>query len=599
MAINFLNTVDLNRNQLNFAAIQNLPNDPGTGSVEGQIYYNTGTYLLRVYSNSSWTNVGSGTVTSVATTHEGNAFTATIGGDASINPSVDISMAGATTEYINGKGNLVTFPTIPQGDITKIIPGTYLNGGGDTGDITLNHDLTARTDTTSATSATPFTVIDTITLNTTGHVTAVNTKTVTLINSDTTYTIDTAANGTVTLDDSRAGVTDTTVQFIGTANEIETSITTGAAGIVKIGFPIAGFTAPDGSIATTQGNNNNSEKLATTAYVDSMIGTIPSGLAFEGTWDASTGNPPSATPVNGQFWIVSVDGNTNLSGITDWKVGDWAIYVATGAGTDGWQKVDNTSTLSGSGVAAQVTFWSGAAALTGDAGMTYNSGTNTLTVGAIDTTADGTSANWAEAYNNYVASAAVTGTTTKTMTFTQRDGGTFTADWTDNDAVTSVGPSTVGSKLGISVTPSTGDVKVGLDISGLAAVGTPLEDADELPISDNSETENRKVTIGQLETHLGGKNSASFVLNATSTNVDDQGTPPTGTIGWVIDVDAALDGATAIQCTIEIIEKESSGGRTVYTDIARATKYITANFVTTVANPVAAGDYIALVTKMY
>ena len=35
---------------------------------------------------------------------------------------------------------------------------------------------------------------------------------------------------------------------------------------------------------------------------------------------------------------------------------------------------------------------------------------------------------------SYVASAAVTGSTTKTMTFTQRDGGTFTAGWTDNDS---------------------------------------------------------------------------------------------------------------------------------------------------------------------
>ena len=87
--------------------------------------------------------------------------------------------------------------------------------------------------------------------------------------------------------------------------------------------------------------------------------TIPAGLRFEGTWDASTGNPPSASPENGQFWIVSVAGNTSLSGITDWKVGDWAIYVVAGAGTDGWQKVDNSSVLDGSGTGGTVAAWAG------------------------------------------------------------------------------------------------------------------------------------------------------------------------------------------------------------------------------------------------
>jgi hypothetical protein len=48
--------------------------------------------------------------------------------------------------------------------------------------------------------------------------------------------------------------------------------------------------------------------------------------------------------------------------------------------------------------------------------------------------------NWDAAYNDKINSAAVTGTTTKTLTLTQQDGGTVTANWTDinTDAVTSV-----------------------------------------------------------------------------------------------------------------------------------------------------------------
>ena len=112
-------------------------------------------------------------------------------------------------------------------------------------------------------------------------------------------------------------------------------------------------------LAFTQANAIDNTTIATTAYVNNKIALIPAGLRFEGTWDASTGNPPSASPENGQFWIVSVAGSTSLSGITDWKVGDWAIYVEAGTGTDGWQKVDNSSVLDGSGTGGTVAGWAG------------------------------------------------------------------------------------------------------------------------------------------------------------------------------------------------------------------------------------------------
>jgi hypothetical protein len=131
-------------------------------------------------------------------------------------------------------------------------------------------------------------------------------------------------------------------------------------GIVSVGAATTtGGTLIDGWITTTQANAINNTTIATTAYVNNKIALIPAGLRFEGTWDASTGNPPSASPENGQFWIVSVAGSTSLSGITDWKVGDWAIYVVAGAGTDGWQKVDNSSVLDGIGTGQTLPLWSG------------------------------------------------------------------------------------------------------------------------------------------------------------------------------------------------------------------------------------------------
>lgn len=70
-------------------------------------------------------------------------------------------------------------------------------------------------------------------------------------------------------------------------------------------------------------------------------------------------------------------------------------------------------------------------------------GSGTLAIGlqsgySIPTTASQT--NWDAAYNDKINSASVSGTTTKTLTLNQQDGGTITASWTDinTDAVTSV-----------------------------------------------------------------------------------------------------------------------------------------------------------------
>ena len=75
-----------------------------------------------------------GTVTSVSTAHAGDAFTANIGNTSTINPSVDIAMAGASTDYINGLGNLTVFPAIPtvgDGQIDGRTSGLGLSGSMD------------------------------------------------------------------------------------------------------------------------------------------------------------------------------------------------------------------------------------------------------------------------------------------------------------------------------------------------------------------------------------------------------------------------------------------------------------------------------------
>jgi hypothetical protein len=71
--------------------------------------------------------------------------------------------------------------------------------------------------------------------------------------------------------------------------------------------------------------------------------TITGGLSYQGSWNASTNTPTlvSSTGVNGYYYIVSVAGSTNLDGVTDWQVGDWAIFNGST-----WQKIDQTNLVS-------------------------------------------------------------------------------------------------------------------------------------------------------------------------------------------------------------------------------------------------------------
>lgn len=77
--------------------------------------------------------------------------------------------------------------------------------------------------------------------------------------------------------------------------------------------------------------------LKTVSSVANAIGA----LNYKGTWDASTNNPTltSGVGVKGDYYVVSVAGNTNLDGTTLWGVGDWAVFNGSI-----WQKVDGGST---------------------------------------------------------------------------------------------------------------------------------------------------------------------------------------------------------------------------------------------------------------
>ena len=77
-------------------------------------------------------------------------------------------------------------------------------------------------------------------------------------------------------------------------------------------------------------------------------GGVTGALVYQGTWNASTNTPTltSGVGTKGYYYVVSVAGTTNLDGITDWQVSDWAVFNGTT-----WQKVDNSEVVYVSNVA--------------------------------------------------------------------------------------------------------------------------------------------------------------------------------------------------------------------------------------------------------
>ena len=76
--------------------------------------------------------------------------------------------------------------------------------------------------------------------------------------------------------------------------------------------------------------------------VSELPAAVLGALSYQGTWNASTNTPTlaSGVGVKGYYYVVSVAGSTNLDGVTDWVVGDWAVFNGTV-----WQKVDNTDAV--------------------------------------------------------------------------------------------------------------------------------------------------------------------------------------------------------------------------------------------------------------
>jgi hypothetical protein len=214
MAIGYLTNIDLNNNQVKDFKIDNVTSDPTGLAGEGQMIYRTDTNQMKYHTGSNnWVAFGTsgGTVTSInlgssTSTISVSGGPITTSGTIQVNlPTSGVTAGSYTSADITvnaygiitaasdgGAGTMSNWSltadsggtaTISDGDTVDISGSTYITTLRSGDNVSIAHDATSRSNTTStgapAAGAT-FTAIDSVVTNSTGHVTGVNTKTVTM-----------------------------------------------------------------------------------------------------------------------------------------------------------------------------------------------------------------------------------------------------------------------------------------------------------------------------------------------------------------------------------------------------------------------------------
>lgn len=272
MAIHYLNSIDLNQNELVHAVIENQPNDAlaGTG-VDGQLYYDTAAETLKIWKSGGWKEVDDFALSMSFNTGNG-VLTTSIQNE----PNVTVDL--------DGRYALIgDIPTVNNPTIT-LAAGTYLSGGGNFSlnqsgaeTITFNHDSTTRSDTTSSDApgyGGTFEAVTGVTTNTHGHVTAIDVSTVTIPASDNTDVNVTVANlrtrlGQISDDTTIGDAADVAITFSGgvvvtgdltvsgTTTTVNTETINLADNIITLNSNETGTPSQDGGIEVERGTSTN------------------------------------------------------------------------------------------------------------------------------------------------------------------------------------------------------------------------------------------------------------------------------------------------------------------------------------------------------
>ena len=535
MAINYLNSIDLNKNEILQGVIENQPNDAAAGAspVEGQLYFNTTNHVLMQYNGTSWEEAGGGveTITTTDGTYIDLTPNSPTGGAVTVTADLNAldGTSAASERYLTKSNVWAEISTIPgtyswefdgdsgatqpvvSGETVTFEGGTKITTLASTGDILkISHDLQTQTDSTSTASpadGATFTVVDSVTRDTTGHATGLNVKTITLpsfpaiptvgdgqINGE---TIGLGISGSMSATANQSG--DTTFRVASNAQAaatVNTLMYRDSSGYSNVVTPASG---------------DSTTKIATTAFVQAAVTGL---LEFKGGFNATSGE------------LDDGSGNDLYTDVVI-AVGDY--YVVTTAGNF----FGNTATP--------------------------------LTVG-----------------DSVIAQNAVPapGTTAPVE-------GDFIVVQSDTDLATlatvglgNVNKSTVATLDGISVAYSAGTASVGLDIQGLTYITNTLPNSDlssiEIPIynSDIATAANQKIEIADLIP----------VMNDT---YNDRGTIAIGDLAGTVTHNWGTKNT--------IVQTIDQNGDTVFCDITRTTSTVTATI--SVAQTAATGGIITILVQ--
>lgn len=275
----------------------------------------------------------------------------------------------------------------------------------------------------------------------------------------------------------------------------------------------------------------NAKGVVTSVTTAGIVG----GLDYKGSWNASTNTPTLASGVgtNGNYYVVSVAGTTNLDGITDWQVGDWAIFNGTA-----WQKIDQTNTVS------SVNGQTGAVVLGyADVGAPSTSGTNatgTWNIGISGNAATATSATTATNIAGGAANRIPYNTGSGTTSF-------ITAPVTSGHYLKWNGTAFEWNVAGTGTVTS---VDVSGGTTGLTTSGGPVTSSGTITLAGTLATTNggtglTSFTAGDLPYYSSGTALSKLGIGTTNYILTSSGTAPQYTNPASITVGSATTATTA------------------------------------------------------
>ena len=170
------------------------------------------------------------------------------------------------------------------------------------------------------------------------------------------------------------GDTDTFFGFVGGNDTF--GLTTGGGSRMDANNAGVRFGGAGARIVTVKDEDdmaaNSNVALATQqsikAYVDN---SITGSTSFRGAWDPDAGlnggygnpNLNTVTKQDGYYYICSDNGSATPNGTgttpNSWHTGDWVVYNSNLGSSGEWQKIDNSSVISGAGTGGKVVKWSG------------------------------------------------------------------------------------------------------------------------------------------------------------------------------------------------------------------------------------------------